>query len=359
MEKPLKNAIKKLVPEPSNLASRSFTRLHKAVLGITTEPLGTILRASRASINDADSSGRSVLHWAAHMGDGEMLNAILRCGAEPNLPCIAGRTPMHYAAKCGSEECVVSLIAAGANLDPKDSEGETPLHLASDRARNRVVELLLKAGADITLGNKYGEIPLAYAATENNREGVSIFLQYGADIDATDDRGYTPLLDAIWANAHDVIEFLLEKGAHYNVKTKDSMTVLHFAARYGDIRTIELLEERRMLGVHPTAINTEGYTALSLLSQRADMSGELAETFGALLFSINPDPRDDMSNFGLVVEDNSRTAEQEFTDAVEYLHDSEAFLGGLNGRQGEEQDALRRVESDGNEDVFADTVEFL
>ena len=90
------------------------------------------------------------------------------------------------------------------------------------------------------------------------------------------------------------------------------------------------------------------------------MSSELVETFGALLLSINPDPRDDMSNCRLVVEEKSRTTEQEFTDAVEYLHDSEAFLGDLNGGQrGEAQDWLRCVESDGNEDVFVDTVEYL
>src|SRR4051812_20486917 len=115
MEEPIKRALRNLIPEPNNLANRSLSKLHKTVLGITLEPLNALLRSSRANINDVDSSGRSVLHWTAHMGDDDMLNAILRCGADPNLRCIAGRTSLHYAARVGANKCVASLIDAGAD----------------------------------------------------------------------------------------------------------------------------------------------------------------------------------------------------------------------------------------------------
>jgi len=103
MEEPIKRALRNLIPEPNNLASRSLSKLHKTVLGITLEPLNALLRSSRANINDVDSSGRSVLHWAAHMGDDDMLNAILRCGADPNLRCIAGRTSLQLCCQSWGE----------------------------------------------------------------------------------------------------------------------------------------------------------------------------------------------------------------------------------------------------------------
>jgi ankyrin repeat protein len=286
MEEPIKRALRNLIPEPNNLASRSLSRLHKTVLGITLEPLNALLRSSRANINDVDSSGRSVLHWAAHMGDDDMLNAILRCGADPNLRCIAGRTPLHYAARVGANKCVASLIDAGADLGLRDKQGETALHLAADCKRNEVMKLLLEAGADLNKVNNLGEAPLAYAATENNREGVSLLLNHGASVDVADYRGYTAFLDALWANAHEVAELLISHGAATDIKIDDGMTALHFVAQQGDIRMMEILGKANLARLDQSAINTDGCTALQVLRQREDLSDQLIEAFGALLLDI-------------------------------------------------------------------------
>jgi ankyrin repeat protein len=321
MEAPIKAALRKLIPEPNTLASRSFSRLHKAVLGITFDPLNAMLRASRANIDDVDSSGRSVLHWAAHMGDEDMLNAILRCGADPDLKCITGRTPLHYATRVGASKCVSSLINAGADLNLKDKQGKTALHLAADCKRNEAMELLLAAGADPNLDNNLEEAPLAYAATENNAEGSSLLLKHGASIDAVDARGYTALLDALWANAHNVTDLLVRHGARCDVKTHDGMTVLHFVAQQGDVQMMEVLGKGKLGGLDQTATNAEGHTALQMLRQRADLPDEVIEAIGAWLIDINRSCAGATVETQRVPDQGSVEDEEIFVDSVENLHE--------------------------------------
>ena len=325
MEEPIKRALRNLIPEPNNLASRSLSKLHRTVLGITLEPLNALLRASRANINDVDSSGRSVLHWAAYMGDEEMLNAILRCGADPDLRCIAGRTPLHYSARVGAHGCVASIIDAGADLNLRDKQGETALHLASDCKHNEAIKQLLEAGADPNQLSNLGEAPLAYAATENNIEGSSLLLNHGAFVDSADLRGFTALLDALWANAHEVADLLICFGARCNIKTNDGMTILHFVAQQGDVKMMEIMANVNSAGLDQTAVNAEGYTALQMLRQRSDLSNQLVEAFGALLIAVDRGSGEETAATRRSPDSLGERDEEVFAQAVEDLSE-EVFV---------------------------------
>lgn len=300
----LQIGLSSLFPQP-DLDSRHFSTLQRLILHLEYSSIDTALRHSRPTINHRDSAGRTALHWAAWTGNADMLQRVLKCGAEINARDNAGRCALHFAAQNGSVDCVHELINAGANVNVKDNWGESPLHLAGSDGRNESITLLLEAGADANARTDREESCLCYAGLANNVDGIKLLLAGGADLEAHDNIGYTVLLDSIWANAHEVAQALIEAGASTNVKGTDGKGLLHAAAMYGDVRMCEILAHADIAGLDPYAKMEDGMNAWEKLRARigldsmpgVELSGpktrgkekakdaELIEAFGALALS--------------------------------------------------------------------------
>ncbi|PNH11371.1 Serine/threonine-protein kinase TNNI3K [Tetrabaena socialis] len=65
-----------------------------------------------------------------------------------------GWTALHYASLNGSKEVVEALLRAGADMAAKGKDGWTALHYASLKGSKEVVEALLRAGADVAAKDK-------------------------------------------------------------------------------------------------------------------------------------------------------------------------------------------------------------
>ncbi|HEY4305004.1 MAG TPA: ankyrin repeat domain-containing protein [Gemmatimonadaceae bacterium] len=91
-----------------------------------------IISGRRIGINPASGFGETSLHTAAAMGNVATVRFLLGRGADANAEVDNGVRPLHYAAKCDSREVVDALLKAGANPNVKDGERDaTP----SDWAR--------------------------------------------------------------------------------------------------------------------------------------------------------------------------------------------------------------------------------
>ncbi|WP_310732692.1 ankyrin repeat domain-containing protein [Wolbachia pipientis] len=121
-----------------------------------------------------------------------------------------GYTPLHIAAQKRLDNIVQLLLKHGANVDATTKEGYTPLHVAAQKAHNkRVVQLLLDGGAGVNVKDNKDYTPLHDAAQSGSKDVVQLLLGHGADINAQDENYVTPLLLALEYSYAEVFDLLI------------------------------------------------------------------------------------------------------------------------------------------------------
>ncbi|GAA5815946.1 hypothetical protein MFLAVUS_009465 [Mucor flavus] len=117
-----------------------------------------------------DTSGRTHLHRWAIRGNVQVVETLLKSGANPCETDNAGYTPLHEAALRGKTQVVQLLLENNADVNCKGADLDTPLHDATENGYPDVVQLLLEYGADVTAKNSKGLTPLQIAQEEDNKE---------------------------------------------------------------------------------------------------------------------------------------------------------------------------------------------
>jgi ankyrin repeat protein len=119
----------------------------------------------------------------------------------------------------GRKELVELLLKSGADLKATDKSGKTALHWAAKSYNAEVVQLLLESGADIMAEDDTGQTPLHIAALDGDSEIVQLLLQSGADIEAMDNNGQTALQVAAgltWTDS--AVMLLLQERVDFEVE---------------------------------------------------------------------------------------------------------------------------------------------
>lgn len=142
--------------------------------------------------------GRALLHYASGAGCLELVEALLRLGADPNMQDDGGHTPLYRAAnQCASAtgpEVVRALVRAGANVNTDGGVTRaTPLHMAARRGHVEIAQALLDCGAAIDARDALGDTPLRRSVNCNKIQVASLLVDRGADIHSIGNKALTPL----------------------------------------------------------------------------------------------------------------------------------------------------------------------
>lgn len=147
-------------------------------------PLTAAIAEAHEYLNIADPEAKDSMRYSRFP---QIVQLLLKAGANPNIATDSGQTALHAAAAFG-EHNLSQLLFDGCleqhkhlNLNAQDAYGLTALHLAARAGNVRVATQLLDWGADPNVGEKYGFTPLHEAVENNHIELVRLLLARGAD----------------------------------------------------------------------------------------------------------------------------------------------------------------------------------
>ncbi len=132
----------------------------------------------------------------AGKGLDEIVDLLIKAGADVNTTDDEGQSPLYQAAAAGNDLCIKHLLTApGIDINKQTDYGWTPLNGAAEKGHPECVRALLDApGIDVNLANVNGWTPLYWAASEGHTECVKLLLTApGIDIHKPDNQGRTPL----------------------------------------------------------------------------------------------------------------------------------------------------------------------
>jgi hypothetical protein len=104
-----------------------------AVRSGSREMCEEMVRKHPEAVHGCDSeNGATAVHWAALMGDADLVGWLAGQGARIDTVVeVSGMQPIHWAATRGHTEVVKLLLKLGADIDARDVKGTTSLVIAS------------------------------------------------------------------------------------------------------------------------------------------------------------------------------------------------------------------------------------
>lgn len=133
---------------------------------------------------------QQLLFEAARLGRIDMIDPLLKAGADINAYDDRGFTPLILAAYNGQLATVEALINKGADAcRPDRDQGNTAQMGVAFKGEDGIAARLLKAGCDVNARNKAGQTALMMASLFNRQAQVDMLLAAGADRSIQDAAG--------------------------------------------------------------------------------------------------------------------------------------------------------------------------
>lgn len=182
--------------------------------------------------NAVYGDGTTALHWASYHDNLDATSKLLQAGADVNAGTDLGVTPLWLAAENGSINMVDSLVEAGADPTIQLLSGETIVMTAAQAGNGAVVRALLEAGGDPNVAVTREQTALMWAAGRGHAEVISALIKSGADLNARSEIREHYVKSEKEQDSHPAYKYWTELGGN---------TALMFAARSGDLRSVQLL----------------------------------------------------------------------------------------------------------------------
>ena len=255
----------------------------------SVEAVRALLLQQRVEVNAGEPDGATALHWAAHRGQPEIVELLLRAGARVSVANRYGVRPLSLAAANGGARAVKLLLKAGADPNTAMTGGESALMTAARAGSLEVVRVLVDYGANVDAREETrGQTALMWAAAEGHADVIRVLVQGGADLRAvshgpssdphiTDGEwspnasggkrvaprvdAFTPLQFAVQAGQLDAVRALIASGANVADETPQGMNTLLLAIANCHFELAAFLLEN---GADLNAVKT-GFTALHQL----------------------------------------------------------------------------------------------
>ncbi|CAO2637256.1 2-5A-dependent ribonuclease [Lemmus lemmus] len=222
-----------------------------------------------------DIGGWTPLHNAVQLGRVDIVDLLLRHGADPHQRKKNGATPFIIAGIHGDVRLLQRFLSEGADVNECDCNGFTAFMEAAEYGRVEALRFLFDKGANVNLRRettddkrrlkKGGSTALMSAAEKGHTEVLSILLNdMGAEVDARDNMGRNALIRTLLKsdseNVEEITHLLLLHGADANVRGEGGKTPLIAAVERKHKGLVEMLLNQEGINIDDRDIG--GKTAL-------------------------------------------------------------------------------------------------
>ncbi|OBT38880.1 hypothetical protein VE00_11137 [Pseudogymnoascus sp. WSF 3629] len=196
--------------------------------------------------NNADTEGldsdSTLLIQAVKNGEDEKVELLIDLGAAVNAEDSKQRTALYYASFKGKVKIAKLLKEQGSDPEATDGNGKTLLMQAAEQGDLNTAKLLRSIGAEVEAQDSDDSTLLHQAAETGKLKAVRVLIELDANKEAQDSKGRTPLHRAVFNGHVGIARFLVTAKADIEALIGKE-TILHQAARDGDIRATEILVE--------------------------------------------------------------------------------------------------------------------
>jgi ankyrin repeat protein len=170
----------------------------------------------------------------------QIVHLLLKYKADVNISSSLGRSPLMFAVETVNLQIFTDLLQHGAKIDVIDNQKSSLWHILSGNANfqrgddydiklHAIADLLMAAKLDPNRRNDKGNTPLHEALENYNQVTISLLLDYRVKTDVKNAVGQTPLITAIEHQNFDIAKLLVLKGAGIDVPDSSGKTPLMVA----------------------------------------------------------------------------------------------------------------------------------
>lgn len=232
--------------DPNKPDTRGLTPLQRAVIKGHFDVVKILVEKANVDINKRKEEGFDALMYAVFGNHHEIAAYLLNKGAE--CICSANKySPIHYVIMNGKKTWAIELLElmlkSGANPNCIDKLNQTPLEHSFHRKSAEIIQLLVAFGAD---------------ACKLNIHGFAIIHRMVTAKDfSPEDRLAT-------------VAAILKTGTDPNTPSRDGVTPLHMAAHLTDKEGLEMVRLLIMNGADPQARDAKGHTPLDMAQEKGN-----------------------------------------------------------------------------------------
>ncbi|CAH1111046.1 unnamed protein product [Psylliodes chrysocephalus] len=182
-------------------------------------------------INDIDKEQNTALMLAITAHKMDVVQYLVRAGANIVLKGTDGMTALHVSAKCGNLDACRILIEAGSSqrnyVNCQDDGGWTPLVWACENGFSEIADFLISKGADPKLRDVEYNEALHWAAFSGCSHIVEMLVNRGCNVNTVNAHGETPLHIAAREDRYNCVIVLLARRADVFLVNKNNETALN------------------------------------------------------------------------------------------------------------------------------------
>ena len=253
---------------PNSKNSSGFTPLMTAALRDRHEIVQMLLKRG-ADINATTMAGWTALTYAAENNNNKVINALFK-SPELNINIVDTHVRTAFIEACfhGNPKAAEELIKKNAHALITDIDGEDALSAAIDSASSSTCEIVLKYISKKIIDTVYLDKMGHITAEQSTHHIMTALLKNGLNPNSADENNKTIMMKAAEVNNHNIVDSLIKYKADPNLSDNEGNTALIYACLSDPVKkTIETLVKA---GADVSHVNKDGRDAYSLVEEIAD-----------------------------------------------------------------------------------------